>query len=56
MILHLMSQMLSNGPDVLRLERKFRIGWAEIWREEKIKMIGITLFQIYLTSATSSDD
>ena len=48
--------MLSNRPGVFWLERKFRIGWAEIWREEKNKTIGITLFQMYLTSATSSDD
>ena len=48
--------MLSNRPGVLWLERKFQIGWAEIWREEKNKAIGITLFQIYLTFATSSDD
>ena len=43
-------------PRCAPTERKFRIGWDEIWREEKNKMIGITLFQIYLTSATSSDD
>ena len=48
--------MLSNHPDVLGLAQKVRIGWAEIWREEKNKMIGITLLQIYLTSATFSDD
>ena len=48
--------MLSNRPSVLGLAWKFQIGWAEIWREEKNKMIGITLLQIYLTSATSSDD
>ena len=49
--------MLSNRAGVLGLARKFRIGWAEIWREEKNnKTIGITLLQIYLTSATSSDD
>ena len=48
--------MLSNHPGMLWLERKFRIGWAEIWQEEKNKTIVITLFQIYLTSATSSDD
>ena len=46
--------MLSNRSGVLWLERKFRIGWAEM-REEKNKMIGITVFQVYLTSATSSD-
>ena len=48
--------MLSNRPGVFWLERKFRIGWDEILREEKNKTIGITLFQIYLISATSSDD
>ena len=53
---HLANTMLSNRPGVLWLERKFRIGWSEIWREEKNKPIGIILFQIYLTSATSSDD
>ena len=50
------NSMLSNRPGVLGLARKFRIGWAEIWREEKNKTIGITLLQIYLISATSSDD
>ena len=48
--------MLSNRPGVLWLEQKFWIGWAEIWRQEKNKTIGITLFQIYLTPATSTDD
>ena len=48
--------MLLNRPGVLGLARKFRIGRAEIWREEKNKTIVITLLQIYLTSATSSDD
>ena len=48
--------MLSNRPGVLWLERIFRIGWAELWREEKNKTIDMTLFQIYVTSATTSDD
>ena len=52
----MLDTMLSNRPSVLELAQKFRIGWAEIWREEKNKTIVITLLQIYLTSATSSDD
>ena len=48
--------MLLDRPGVLWLEWKFRIGWADILREEKNKTIGITLFQIYLTAAMSSDD
>ena len=48
--------MLSNRPGVLWMEQKYRIGWAENWREEKNKTVGINLFQIYQTSATSSDD
>ena len=50
------SSVLLNRPGVLWLQQKFRIGWNGIWREEKNKTTGITLFLIYLISATSSDD
>ena len=37
-------QCFRTTPVELGLERKFRIGWVIIWREEKNKMTGTTLF------------